>query len=200
MQNGKTYPCQDEKEPNLESRSSLSPMQGELPPLDIIKEDRERSYSENSGWDTTLFCRERQLRAAYAEIERLKGELEHRRTEVSALNEALTQAESETATSHSEVERLKGKLAPFVENSVIADCILCRTPIWARQERIDNGSGLAHATCAFNESGKQEGRKEALDAVRGCLIKNERSMVALDINTGIRNAEQAILALPKVGE
>ena len=39
-----------------------------LPPLDITQEDRDRSYEQNSGWDTQAFCRERQLLSALRTI------------------------------------------------------------------------------------------------------------------------------------
>ena len=44
-----------------------------LPPLDITQEDRDRSYEQNSGWDTQAFCRERQLLAEM----RLHGVTKH---------------------------------------------------------------------------------------------------------------------------
>lgn len=47
---------------DLESRVAiLDAQEVKLPELEITQADRERSYEANSGWDTTLFCRERQL-------------------------------------------------------------------------------------------------------------------------------------------
>lgn len=44
----------------------------ELPPLDVTAEDRELCDGMNHGWDASLYCRERQLLSALAEIQALR--------------------------------------------------------------------------------------------------------------------------------
>lgn len=163
-----------------------SPVQGELPPLDIIKEDRERSYSENSGWDTTLFCRERQLRAAYAEFERLKtcGMIE--------LMLANPNADSFVREKEAEIKRLKVELCAF--DSIIDEMGIAESCINPKEDLRIAITKLKQRAATSHASGKQEGRKECLEAVRGINTQHRSSLIWKS------DAEQAILALPKVGE
>lgn len=166
-------------------RAALSPVQGELPELDIRDEDHAKYDAEwETRWDgldtdsvaVELYCRERQLSASNAEVCRLREEL-----------------------------------AVYIEHDAGCARLL---------ECGDRHVQIAAAICVALEdkltsfaAGQQKGREECLDAVRGERIDNHSILISTEddgrlpdamgdraYSVGIRDAERAILALPKVGQ
>lgn len=158
-------------------RAALLPRQRELPPLDVTDEDYEEGHLRNGTVARNevsnaaamviakTVSRERQLRAAYAEIERLKFDV-FRLVEVAK-----------------GVRRSIG-LEPHAETTV-QDAMVVPAEV---------EHGVRQIRSTSHASGKQEGRKECLDAVLGLGETHGWRSV------GRNDAYEAILALPKVGE
>lgn len=172
-------------------RAALSPSlrEGELPPLEVTDEDRKADismyppshhlYRKTPVSDLVkLACRERQLRASIADVSRLKEIGTELASEANLWRDRALESESALATAKECIADWELR-----EHEACGD----RTFEGVMDDIRSDVSAAEHRARTAHVSGKLEGRKEALEAVRH-LHKNSGNSSYHDV---LRDAEEA---------